>query len=63
MITHYANDSATGQWLRLCAEIEHEPQIPLESVCRGGKIYWQVGGSNGVLVEDKAEAEQLARVA
>lgn len=63
MITHYENGSATGEWLRLMAEIEHEPSIPMESVCRDGQIYWRVGGEHGVLIADRAEAEALAKVA
>jgi hypothetical protein len=59
MITHYMNDSSTGEWLRLMADMEHEQQIPIDVDPDDG--WWVVGGV--VKVESLEVAMELARAA
>lgn len=49
MLTHYENDSSTGEWLRLMADMEHE-ELPIDIEQRSDG--WVVGG---VLVVDTLE--------
>jgi hypothetical protein len=56
---HYMNDSATGEWLRLMADMEHEPEISIEVDPDDGM--WIVGGVVKVL--SIIDALELARVA
>jgi hypothetical protein len=59
MYTHYMNDSATGEWLRLMADMEHEQEISLDVDPNDG--WWIVGGV--VKVEKYEDAMALARAA
>jgi hypothetical protein len=59
VITHYTNDSCTGEWLRLMADMEHEPEISIDVDPDDG--YWVVGGI--VKVATLAAALELAKAA
>jgi hypothetical protein len=58
-IVHYSNDSATGEWLRLMADMEHEQEIPVEVDPDDG--WYIVGGV--AKVETFEAALELARAA
>lgn len=50
MVSHYQNDSATGEYLKLCADIEHDAE--------GG--WWiVVGGEKLVKCDSKEAAQEL----
>lgn len=61
MFSHWNGngDSATGEWMKLMADMEHEPEISLEMDPNDGM--WIVGGVVKVL--SIMDAMELARTA
>ena len=61
MFSHWNGngESSTGEWMRLMAELEHEPEIPIDVDPHDG--YWVVGGI--VKVATLAAALELAKAA
>jgi hypothetical protein len=57
MYTHYANDSATGEWIRLMIELANEPEIAVDP----DDGYFVVGGV--VKTDDPLLALELVKEA